>query len=214
MCFNKEASLKSFGLGIFGSIALIVFGRKDLKSFNVAAGLLFMFLSLMQLIEFMIWSDIDCSTGLNKTAGIIGPILHNLQPVIVYIIALLIYKSVSISSYLYVPYLLNILYVCYFAYWYIGYLKEENFCSTVNEENHLTWVWKNAYFNYFMYNALFIIIGFLCFNTPLGIFTLILIYFMYFLVNLKYDKNSEIWCYAITGIPIILLGIESLTDIK
>ena len=106
MCFSKEASLISLYLGLINSFIFIYFSKKNVKSINLKVALIFGFVSLMQGIEYLIWSDLQCTNGNNKLAGIIGPILNYLQPFIIFMI-LGIFKYPLIN-------IINIIYLIYF----------------------------------------------------------------------------------------------------
>ena len=84
MCYTKELSMSSFIFGIITSILLIKYGDEKYKSENKAIGIFFIYISFAQLIEYLIWSDLECKTGSNKFASQVGPLLINLQPVVFY----------------------------------------------------------------------------------------------------------------------------------
>jgi hypothetical protein len=86
MCFSKALSMKSFIFGMVGSIMLMLFGNMKYKQSNYVIGLMFIFVSFMQLIEYMIWSDMECNKGLNIFASYIGPLFNHLQPVLLFIL--------------------------------------------------------------------------------------------------------------------------------
>ena len=48
-----------------------------------------MFVSLMQFIEYMMWSDIKCKNGINKLASLIGPIFNQTQPILILLISMI-----------------------------------------------------------------------------------------------------------------------------
>ena len=66
MCYSKDLSLASLSFGIIASLSLIYFGNNQSSSTNKSIGYFFLFVTLMQLVEYFLWIDIDCSNGFNK----------------------------------------------------------------------------------------------------------------------------------------------------
>ena len=97
MCYSKDLSLLSYIFGISTSLSLILFGNNI--QINLVIGLFYIFVSQMQLIEFFAWSDLLCKNGLNKLSTILGPILNNSQPVILFILTIIYLKSENIINY-------------------------------------------------------------------------------------------------------------------
>jgi len=90
MCISAKASLNAFLVNLISAICLVYFGNENLKTFNYIIAIFSVFTSLMQIVDLGIWLDLDCKTGLNKAASLIGPILNYLQPVAIFFIAYLI----------------------------------------------------------------------------------------------------------------------------
>ncbi len=112
MCYSKDLSLSSLMFGIFSSLILINFGNKESASTNKAIGYFFLFVSLMQLVEYFLWLDIDCKNGLNKVGSLMGPILNHLQPVVLLLLATIFLEPTNlISTSVIIP--ANILYLCW-----------------------------------------------------------------------------------------------------
>lgn len=86
MCISARASVGSFFTNLFSCIALLKFGNPELYFYNIVIVLILMFVSLMQIVDFGMWIDLDCKLETNKVASILGPILNHLQPIIMYII--------------------------------------------------------------------------------------------------------------------------------
>ncbi len=78
MCFSKDLSLSSFIFGITDSFSLIYLGNEKSSNTNKMIGYYILFITFMQLIEYLIWLDIDCKSGLNNFASIIRPIFNHL----------------------------------------------------------------------------------------------------------------------------------------
>lgn len=214
MCYSKDLSLASLSFGIFASLMLINFGNKKSDSTNNAIGYFFLFVTLMQLVEYFLWLDINCSNGLNKFGSLIGPILNHLQPIVLLVIAYIFLEPANIiSTNVIIP--ANILYFIYSFYQYIKYISNpSNLCVKTNECDHLNWTWKKD-FNYLFYFAIsFINIANFYLNTNLmvafGTSYLLLIISIF-----GFNKNvGEFWCLMVTGIPLINLFMENMLNIN
>jgi hypothetical protein len=120
---------------------------------SFAIGLFFIYVTLMQLVEYFIWSDLKCKNGLNKFGSLIGPLLNHFQPVILLILVSYYIKSNNIISNK-ILYCVNIIYIFYIFYGYFGIYMKENLCTGLNKYNHLEWPWRYT-FNYY-FSALFL----------------------------------------------------------
>jgi hypothetical protein len=210
MCYTKELSLLSFLFGITTSILLIKFGNSKYSLENKAIGVFFIYISFAQFIEYLIWSDLNCNKGYNKFASKFGPLLINLQPVVLYAVLSSYVPSSDVIP-KNIMLILNGLYVIYVLYKYSSYIKkEENSCTTTNCKNHLNWKWKYD-FNYIFYQAL-MFLNFINYYKNSQIFTLfVVVYILFFISYLKFNENiPELWCLLSTGVPIIILTLQSI----
>lgn len=214
MCFSKDASLFSFVFGIFSSLALIIYGNFESSDTNKAIGYFFMFVCLMQLIEYLIWKDINCQIGLNKLGSMIGPIFNHLQPIIFLIVASIFLKSQNI-----IPHdllvLANILYLCYVIYKYGEYIQNpDNLCTHTNDLGHLDWNWKNNY-NYIFYFVMNIL-NFINYYDNINISTSFgLSYLLLFISITNFNQNiGEFWCLLVTGIPLANLILQKIFNVN
>ena len=135
-----------FIFGISTSLLLINYGNKENNKINKAIGLFYIFISLMQFVEYLIWKDINCTSGYNNLASYIGLLLLYLQPLI---LLLLCRKYLDSKNIIHnkIILIINIIFIFYVLYCYNNYIKNENnLCITTNEENHLVWKWKTNEF--------------------------------------------------------------------
>lgn len=214
MCYSADLSLTSLSFGIFASLMLINFGSKESSNTNKAIGYFFLFVTLMQLVEYFLWIDMDCVNGFNKAGALLGPILNHLQPVVLLVIATTFLEPANlISPSIVIP--ANILYLIYCGYQYVLYISDEtNLCVKTNECEHLDWTWKKD-FNYIFYFAIsFINVANFYTNTNLmvsfGISYILLIVSIF-----GFNKNvGEFWCLMVTGVPLINLFMENVLGIN
>jgi hypothetical protein len=206
MCYNKNASLKAFITGIVSSLLLIRFGDVKYKNTNLGIGILFFIISFMQLFDYMIWTDLDCTQGYNKLAGILGPLFNALQPTILYIYIL--YSNKNNKT---LVNIVNIIYIGYIIYIYNNYLKQD-ICSR-NENGRVKWSWYNSfgfqfgiiYLIILIFNAIYIV------KNKYSIITsiLVILFLGISIINYKYHVG-EFWCYFVNSIPLIILGLQKL----
>ena len=209
MCFTRELSLKSFIVGIGSSLALIFFGNNKFKNVNLFIGLFFLFVSAMQLIDFMIWSDLKCKNKLNKIASIVGPLLNHLQPVVFVVLASYFVRANPIvpNKILIVA---NLLYCVYVADRYKNYLQKEDMCTHTNDENHLDWKWKYN-FNYILCFYSVSLLNYANFVHDINILiVLVFSYLLLILPNLIWVNNvGEVWCLLVTCAPLVPLLFQT-----
>jgi hypothetical protein len=82
--------MNAFLVNLISAISLVYFGNENLKTANTIIAIFSVFTSLMQIVDLGIWLDLECKSGLNKAASLIGPILTYFQPVAIFFIAFLI----------------------------------------------------------------------------------------------------------------------------
>jgi hypothetical protein len=204
-CINKNASIFTFLFSITFGLALIKFGDKKYEVVNVKIALFFMWVGLMQLLDLLIWLDLNCSNGLNRLAGILGPFFNYLQPIIFFF--LFLNKKHKFIKFTIIIYTLILL------YYIINYFIKGDLCSKLINSGHIKWAWGKMIYLHFFYICVIIISGYYIillkdFNVIimylLGIFLLLVSYF-------KFNKNiGEFWCLLVISIPIIILIIQRI----
>ncbi len=206
MCFSAKTSLITFLLGTTFSILLIKYGNPSYKSDNYVFGIMLLFISAIQLMDFTFWMDLKNTMGLNKLATIIGPLLNVGQPTIMYIIKLLYFKPnvLSATNFNWQVMVINALYALYLLYMYFRFITTEKQLTTSTSNGHLDWPWLKYTTSY--YNLIFAINIFYLtdFNYSLGMF--IITYFFLYLSYKWFPYNmGELWCFFGAFIPAIAL---------
>lgn len=203
MCYSKSLSLKSFLFGIISSLYLYINNNNSsyINNENKTIALFFSFVSLMQLVEYFLWSDLKC-TGINQTTSKIGILLNHFQPVVLLLISLFYLESNNSLDFNIII-LINIIYSIYVIYDYKRFLNEKNFCVKPNKKGHLDWTWKHN-FNYTFYHLL-IFLNLLNYNNYSKLtMSIILSYVLFFVSLTKFKDNiGEFWCLMVTGIPFL-----------
>ncbi len=214
MCFSAEVSLLTFTIGTVFSI--LIFQFKE-PSYKIFAGYLF-YVSLMQLIEFLLWTHQVCD-DYNRKTSIAGMFLSHLQPIILAILMVSFYKQ-SNNMKLYIL-VISILYLIFIIPYSMKFLKDENIQCTLKERNpHLIWNWTVnnnnetiiAYIFYFISVTTLLLFGIpdkklAILFTVLHTLTLITSYIFY-----ARPYFGSIWCFYGALAPPFIFLYKILTD--
>jgi len=216
MCYSAESSITSYLIGAPTSLYLLFFSK---NKFHRYMGLVFFVVIQMQLLEYFIWIDQEC-TGYNQIASTLVPVELSLQAISI-IYGAYIFNTLSLSK----KTLFNILIIsCIVSliYWsYNFYLRGKCTKKNINT-NALNWPsytnGKNFaldFINYRIDENIFMILYFLVFLLPslflkdlnvnilysgLGFLTLALNTYLF-------DRGSTFsrWCYYQSIFPSILV---------
>lgn len=244
MCISASASIKSFSINLISSLALIVFGNKSLKTYNYIFAMFSIYVSLMQLVDYGIWIDLDCKKGFNKASSLFGPILNYFQPLALYAIMYIIFNYTShgkitklnvktskvnkdlfnnfsiLSKKKNITKILTILYTAFIVYTLYKFYTRNNIFCTKLDRGHLKWKWLSYDFKeaiVFGYVYLIVIYSIL-FVDPNSNYVKLVMFLYFVLLMVSYIKNSlhmgEIWCYLSNSIPLLLLLAQKVFKIS
>lgn len=190
MCFSEKASLVAFFTGMLGS--LFCFLGKTPKH-NIV-GLFFAFVSLMQIVDYLLWRHKKCD-DYNKTISVIGMILNHLQPIILALLVVMYMPNANKRTILTIV----LVYLCFILPYSLQFLK--NVECTIKDRKDWTW-------NKVSYAGLVYLIFTIClaslFYIPTGLIGSAVVVLTYIISNIVYpNKPGAVWCYFITGIPIL-----------
>uniref|UniRef100_A0A6C0AST8 Uncharacterized protein n=1 Tax=viral metagenome TaxID=1070528 RepID=A0A6C0AST8_9ZZZZ len=204
MCFSAESSILSFSVGMVSSILCILLG----KSSDRIVGYFFGFISLMQLIDYLLWTHQTCD-NYNKIISILGMILNHLQPIVLGFIVLSVndnipYKNRNIIIAMMIIYLIVIIPYSF------EYLKSKTKqCTIKGEEHYLLWNWNMLEYTGYVYTVFittFCIIFLHAFQkSRTGIMACLITIITYTTTSFFYKKEyiGTIWCYYSAFIPFI-----------
>ena len=213
MCFNYKVSLITFAIGTIFSILLIKHGNKQYASENVVSGIFFIFIALIQFMDFLFWIDIKNKIGINKITTILGPILNVGQPTILYLIKYMYYTpNITTFKDFNLPVaLLNLFYFLYFITMYIRFLTNEKL-TTHAKHNHLQWPWIK-YANHLLYISLLAINMFYLFNFNYALSLFVVTYTFLIISKIYFNYNTgELWCFFGAFIPMIMFYLSFRID--
>jgi hypothetical protein len=195
-------------IGLISSLSLINLGKSQFANTNIILSIFIIYISLVQLAEYFIWSDEECKTGANKLGTSILPLLIKFQPVI---LGFLLYRSIKsaniISNQLFI--LINIVYIIYSTFIYIDFIKAKKLCTYKNTAGHLTWKWNTnitaslLYMIMMIFNVLNYIQNANIKRTILWI-GLTLLFSKY----IAPQNIGELWCFYSTSTPLIVLLLQ------
>jgi hypothetical protein len=119
------------------------YGNIKYKKDNIVFGIFFIFISLIQFMDFLFWIDLQNKLGINYIVTLLRPLLNVGQPLILYVIKLLNFstgknkKFDKIDTFIA---LLNCLYLIYLIKMYSTFISKGKKITSV-KYNHLNWPW-------------------------------------------------------------------------
>ena len=120
MGFDKNSSLYSFLIGIITSLNLMNSDNIIFKENNQITGKVFLVLFSMKLFEYFMWFDHNCKFGINEASNIMGSLLDNITPSIIYFL-FTVKKGIFDETVTYI----NAIYIFYVIYNYLTFLRME-----------------------------------------------------------------------------------------
>lgn len=206
MCFSASSSLITFFIGISGSFILMKYGNKKYKKENIVNGFFFIFIALIQLMDFCFWIDLKNKMGLNHLVTILGPLLNVGQPLILYIIKYLFFKPtinlININNNTLYAYL-NFGYFIYLLDVYYNFLQKSKL-TTGTSHGHLLWPWIK-FTNPYVYCITLSLNLFYLTNFNYSLMGFIILYFFLFISWIYFNYNiGELWCFFGAFMPLII----------
>ena len=205
MCFNYKTSLFTFVVGTIFSVVLMEYGNIEFMAENEVSGIFLIFISLIQLMDFLFWIDIKNNYGINKIVTILGPLLNVCQPLIFYLIKYFYYKPnvFSMKNFNLPVALLNLAYLIYFVTMYHNFLTEGEL-TTSTKDGHLSWPWLEFASPYFYLFMLAVNIFYL-FDIKYAMVLFGIVY-SFLALSVKYFNYNvgELWCFFGSFVPFIM----------
>jgi hypothetical protein len=168
----------------------------------------------MQLIDYLLWKDINCKTGLNKLGFLLGPIFNHLQPIILFILCNKFLKSSNVIPNNFFIFII-ILYLIYIVKKYYDYILDNpKQCIQTNDTGHLNWSWKNN-FNYIYYLFIILLILINYYKNKNLTITLLFVHLLLIISINKFNKNiGELWCFMAVSCPLVALFLQKILNIN
>lgn len=200
MCYSAPVSLLTFSLG-FGFSALLT---QSNDRFHVLMGYFLGFVSLMQLIEYLLWKHPICD-DYNKSISVLGMILNHLQPVVLALLTGAIYgKNIMMLG------LLTIIYLLFIVPYSLQFIHNLE-CSVAHCQGdpHLVWQWntlKHSEIVYAVFLATFVGVGLLGMPMFSGALFSGVAVVTYLLSSAVYHRKvmGSLWCFWTAFFPAII----------
>lgn len=205
MCIDAKTSIVSFVVGSIINIGVLLYIRKPVVT---QMCLFWQWVLMMQLAEFLIWSDEDC--GVVNYVGTKMALFFNLtQPIVLFFVFLLMNekpKSAQVISVVvimaYIGYMFNYLnskkeYKC---------LKNKDDCSSLN----LDW-WNGEYTSNVYFVTILLLVFLISNHSPEIYFTLVYSVLTLIISSYVYSCGApSMWCFMVVPFP-LFLGMYSAT---
>lgn len=167
---------------------------------------MFIFISIVQLMEYFLWIDIDNKYGINYLITLISPLIVIIQPFILYVIKFIYFNPELSTSTNLSLFIANIIYFGIFLVNYIKNFIDKKLITRV-ENGHLNWPIKNLMSSIFYLILLLVNIFYL---TDFK-YSLLVAFFTYLFSILSYNYFGyhiiEMWCFFGAFLPLIIFFI-------
>jgi hypothetical protein len=204
MCYSAPVSLAAFTVGAFFSYLLYLENEISYKIIGLFLG----FVTIMQLIEFLLWTHQYCDLY-NKSVSFLGMIFNYLQPLVLGFLLLYFYKNMpKLNKQIIIGILIT--YTILAILYMIQFLFIENKCSYKKDNPYLLWNWgqmKNSEWINRIYLIAVISMVYIGIPDKLFAMTFIIIGNLALLFSyLFYPRPfiGAIWCLFVAFIPVIL----------
>ncbi len=198
MCFSEKASLTTLLIGLISSALVFSLGKPNDKLW----GLFFAFVSLMQLIEVLLWRHQTCDRY-NQIVSFMGKFFNLMQPVVLFLLVMYFRKPTETKS-LYVLVALYLAFVVFANNWN----PSQQQCIVKGSDNHLHYPWSTL-----VSHLIFVValtgVAYLagCKTAPWVILLSYLVsYIFYGPVNLV----GEMWCILTVFIPLLYYSVHKM----
>lgn len=214
MCYSKEVSAITYGIGSVSSGLLFKIARDRNDDTLKIVALFFLFVIQMQLIDFVLWSTGPKCNTVNIITSNIGSVLNHAQPVVLY----LLFRYFKKEGYAKHKKIIDGVLVIYILALIIYMLTSMPIskCSEQASSGHMKWYW-NLGINSSMLYAVFVM-AFATFfyygtrhpyNSLIGL--AVVISYMYTAIIYRHTwVIGSMWCWMAALAPVVLVIKESM----
>ena len=203
MGFDKYSSIYTFFIGTINTLNFMNNDNLNFKENNQITGKVFLVLFALKLFEYFMWFDDKCEYGINETANIMGSIIDNMIPSLIFFLFTIKNKKFNNTlSYI------NAIYLFYVIYNYIGFIKNDELCTDVKPNQTIVYGW-NDNFNFIIY-LIMLAINVFSFYSPKNKHYVFISFFVILLINkIKKWDNIKIFGIISSITPYILEQIQN-----
>jgi hypothetical protein len=207
MCYNSTISLIAFSSSMLFSILLIRYGNPIFSKENLVSGIFLMFVAGIQFMEFLFWIDLNNKIGINRVATIIGSLFNIGQPILIYIIKVLVLSPTFRLDYVTI---LNLLYLVHLLYVWSRFLYNGQLTTSHISNGHLSWSWLK-YANREFFLLMFAINIFYLTDFTYSLVMCSIVYAILAIAIVFFPRNvGEFWCFMSASVPAIMLPVSYL----
>jgi len=210
MCYDKQTSITTYSIGTISSLLL-------LNSTNVSykiAGVFFLFVSQMQMIEYLLWNDYTCNK-FNINISNFGSVLNHAQPIILYLALRYYNKNLNDFQKNILNLIISIYIISLILYSRNVYPLD---CTTITNDNppHLYWTWnekKNNIKFYMIFLSSLILLSYFGFPKSYNVYMALICLGTYIYSFIKYKDTKVVgamWCWIAAIVPLGILIIDNM----
>jgi hypothetical protein len=210
MCYTSTTSINAFTIGIISSILLIIKGILQRKKQLKIIGIFFIFVTLMQLYDYIFWTNpptTPSSSKINEITTKLACVTNHLQPIILALLFYYFNKKLSQSSTI----LISIYTISILIYTINGWNKLKYTGVTTKSYPSLNWQWNHLEGAKIIYVLFLLSLAYLFFdnlNYPINIVASLATVLTFAYSIYKYNNNlssGRFWCYFAAFVPLIFL---------
>jgi len=210
MCYSLQASITSTITSFITCGILYVYSFNQTKTIHILTqklSLFFLFVSLMQLYDWIFWKTQDPGNNTNKITTKIAMISNHLQPIVC---SYLISQDFNLSSSTKISLVIYTIYALYYSYNIFNKLTY----TIVSEKSSpaLDWEWNSYKGSTLMYSLFLSTLSLIALDLPYPVNILLLIINIGTWTFSKYQYKranvGHMWCLMASYIPLLLLVIE------
>jgi len=201
MCFDEKTSIITFAIGTIFNIYGVI-SYQDIK--YTAIAILWEWILLMQVFDAIAWRNPDCGNEKNKLAARGAYIANMTQPLVCYLVLIIIADEVSLMNKI-ISSILILAYICS-AFYSSQEIEDVNCLERTNECANLQYYWwENQKVTLCFYLVCILGIPILLFR-PLNfaVYTSVFILATLFLSMFIYScGTASVWCWFAAFAPVL-----------
>lgn len=204
MGFDQNSSLYTFLIGTITSLNLMHSDNILFKENNQITGKVFLVLFSMKLLEYFMWFDDKCNYGINEASNIMGSLLDNMIPSIIYFL-FTVKQGIFNETLTYI----NAIYIFYVLYNYLTFLKEDKLCTLVEPNKTIVYGW-NDNFNFAIYVGILGLNVFKFYSEKENYMVFIAIFAILLINKMKKGRQFKFLSLFSSFIPLIVNNLQGV----
>jgi hypothetical protein len=210
MCYSAKDSINAYIIGSISSLILFSYKDTDMK----ILGLFFLFVSQMQLFDYIFWKNTECN-NINKITTKFAIIFNHLQPVVLFLLLKFYnYKVSQLSEIIFYIYLIVFTIYTIYVFPSNNCIYTDKVCCSlprekINNNTVINWQWNDMKYINYIYILFLLSFTLSVLNLTKYKYELVFINFFTFLISHKIPNLNRsvgrIWCYIASFMPILLI---------